>query len=149
MTTKSGKGFCPQLKPIRNGPDIAAEIEWALKAAPKERVVKMVEIFVKALNLAPKLVANILIAAWCKCSELQYVIKDQVIAGLTAIYKKGDKSGTSNYRPRAVLSHVRKLLDSAVAKTICKSYKLKECQLGFQPRTGIEAAIVIYVSEAK
>ena len=56
-------------------------------------------------------------------------------ANVTAIFKKGDKSSSSNYRPVSLTSQVCKVLESIVTDNILehvKEYKLiKESQHGF------------------
>ena len=59
-------------------------------------------------------------------------------ANVTAIFKKGDKSSSSNYRPVSLTSQVCKVLESIVRDNILehvKEYKLiKESQHGFLKR---------------
>ena len=70
-----------------------------------------------------------------KSLESSIVPSELKRANVTAVFKKGDKSSSSNYGPISLTSQVCKILESIVGNCILeyvKKYKLiKESQHGF------------------
>lgn len=80
---------------------------------------------------------------------MRYILADWETAILMPLFKKGDRGSPESYRPIALLSHARKVVDSAIAMMIRGSYEFSENQLGFQQGTGPETAIMRHVYNAK
>jgi Reverse transcriptase (RNA-dependent DNA polymerase) len=70
-----------------------------------------------------------------KSLESSTVPSDWKKANITAIFKKGDESSSSNYRPISLTSHVCKVLESIVRDSILDHVKkhelIRESQHGF------------------
>lgn len=62
---------------------------------------------------------------------MKYVISDWKTAVLVQIYEKGDPMEPESFRPKALVSHVRKAIESAVAIAIRLQYTSSQDQLGF------------------
>jgi hypothetical protein len=79
-----------------------------------------------------------LLLIYKKSLESGVVPSDWKRANVTAIYKKGDKSSASNYRPISLTSQVCKVLESKVRDSILdhvgKHELIKETQHGFVKR---------------
>lgn len=102
-----------------------------IRAALREKSTGTDEIFVKALKLAPHSIAKSIIGAWNRCSELQYVIEDWMMAKPSPLYKNGGVSNPKNHWPIAFLLLAKNVLDAAVVATITKPCKVNEYRLGF------------------
>ena len=67
------------------------------------------------------------------------------IAKNIPVYKKGDKSNCTNYRPIAILSTFSKIFEKIITKRLTEyltEYNLiSECQFGFRPQFSTELAI--------
>lgn len=149
MSTPPDQRWAPTVTPVEINDSTKRAIEYAIKGAPCSKATGVDEIFAEALQVDIKHNTKIIGALWKKCTELNHVLKDWATALLIPIYKKGDKSKPDSYRPIALLSHVRKIVESAIAKIIRKNYKFHECQLGFREGTGAETAIIRHIQSAQ
>ena len=61
---------------------------------------------------------------------------------IVPIFKKGDTEDPANYCPIALLSHARKVIESAIDSEVRRTYKFHSSQYGFQRVIGTEAAIL-------
>lgn len=79
---------------------------------------------------------------------MKHVLNDWATALFVPIYKKGSRERPESYRLIALLSHVRKVVEAAIAAHIRKKYSFSEWQLGFRTGTGAETAIVRHIDNA-
>lgn len=77
---------------------------------------------------------------WEKCGKLGYLNYDWSTAELVPLFKKGDTSRPTSYRPIALLSHARKVIEAGIAIEIRKAYKFNCAQLGFQQILDLKSA---------
>lgn len=80
---------------------------------------------------------------------LEHILTDWATALFVPIYKKGEQHKPDSYRPIALQSHVRKIIEASIAKLILRNYKINEQQLGFRTGTGTETAIVRHIHCAR
>lgn len=69
----------------------------------------------EALEINPERAREVITLLWKMFTQLNYKLKDWESAILVPIYKKGDVSSTTSYRPIALLSHARKVIEDAIA----------------------------------
>lgn len=149
MSTKPAEAYSPPIEPFTTDEKFIEYVQRAIKRAPIGKSVGTDGLFVECFKLAPKLIAEIFSTIWRKCSSQKFILTDWKTAVLTPIYKKGDVADPKNYRPIAVLSHARKMVDAAIAMAIREKYTFNPLQLGFQPGTSTESAIVRHLDAAK
>eukprot|EP00171_Calliarthron_tuberculosum_P006235 IDg6235t1 len=101
-------------------------------------------IFPEALQLCPSLTAKAIIALWGKCGELATVLKQWLQALFYPIQKKGDRSEPRNYRPIALPSHARKIVEKAIDWEVREHSVFSSYQCGFRARRGVETALIRY-----
>lgn len=80
---------------------------------------------------------------------MAYTLKHWRTALLVLLFKRRTTACPSSYRAIAVLSHVRKVIESAIVMAIRECYKFHESQLGFQTGTSTETAIMRHISNTK
>lgn len=79
---------------------------------------------------------------------MKYVFKHWRTAKLVAIYKREDRASPTSNRPIGFSSHVRKAIESAVARAIPKTYTFNRALLGLQTGTGTETAIARHITNS-
>lgn len=149
MTTDKAEGAEIEQRPYEIGTAFTEAIQTAIKCAPKGKAAGRDEIFSEALKCAPEEAATLLTAIWRKCNHLKVIIGQWNTATVTPIYKKGPEHDPKSYRPIAVLSHGRKVIDAAIARMINAEYKNHGSQLGFQRNTGTETAIIRHIGHGE
>ena len=114
----------------------------AVREAPAGKATGKDDIFSEALALTPELSSEILYKIWKKSGELQWLPRSWQTAELVPLHKKGSTWDPNNYRPISLLSHVRKIIESALDKELRSVYRFNDLQLGFQPGKSTELGIV-------
>lgn len=79
---------------------------------------------------------------WRSCGKLGEMPKQWHRVALFPIHKKDCGKKAENYRPIALLSHVRKTVEKAVDSAIRYCVELFPLQCGFRRDTGVEQAIL-------
>lgn len=74
------------------------------------------------------------------CGRLAYVPKIWSVSTVSSIFKKDDAGDPANYRPIALLSHPRKVIESAIDSTKRQTYKFHCSQYELQRGMGTESA---------
>lgn len=146
MSTNESEGHIPDREKFEVTEDFIYLIEKAIRRAPTGKAEGSDEVFTESLNIYPVLSSRVLAAVYQKCSDLDYTPSSWRTATLVPLFKKGEKTDVRNYRPIALLSHTRKTIEAAIAMEIRGSYEFDDMQLGFQPETGTETAIVRHVA---
>ena len=100
------------------------------------------ELFVDMYMWLPKQMAEILSLIWQKCGSMRYILEPWSNCTLIPIYRKGETHIPESYRPIAVLSHARKIIESAIANVIEKQVTFDAAQLGFRKKTSTEVALI-------
>lgn len=149
MSTPPEHCWTPPLQHIKVDETTRKAIESAIRSAPHNKAAGVDEVFVEALRVETRKCSEIIGQLWEKCTETEHVLNDWSTALFVPIYKKGDKRKAESYRPIALLSHVRKVIESAIASIIKKQYKFSEWQLGFQAGVGTENAIIRHIGNAE
>lgn len=146
MATPSDKRWAPGLEEFEVPPEFERILQRSIMKAPKRKATGTDEIFVECLQVNAGLMSQVLIRLWRACSRLRYVPREWKSALLVPLFKKGDAKDVRNYRPVALLSHLRKVGESAIATLTRKAHTFDEAQLGFQEGTGTETAVVRHVA---
>lgn len=105
--------------------------------------------FFEARKIGRHMVSKIVCELWHKCSKRNYTFKAWSAAILIPIYKNEEKSSPHSYRPIAVLSQVRNIVEPAEAMMIRIRYKFRDAQLGFRRGTRTETAVVTHLANAE
>lgn len=148
VSAGAGEGFKVQQTPFKANENFQKYIVNAIKKAPVRKAVGPDELFNEVLKAAPEDISRILGALWNKCGELQKTISQWSTASLMPVYKKGERKNPESYRPIALLSHGRKIIDAAIAAMINESYSNNANQLGFQRMVGTESALLRHIKHA-
>lgn len=75
-----------------------------------------------------------------KHGGLQNIVSQWCTASIVPVYKSGEPGDLEIYGPIALLSHGRKIVESAIFMMLNNTYLKTKSQLGFQQITGIEIA---------
>ena len=141
-TFKSPRNIAVILEPFEVTQDMENEIVNATGRAPLSKAPGPDLVIGESLRAAYKVHGKFLVALWKACGRLAYTPSIWSRSIVVPIFKKGDKDDPANYRPIALLSHARKIIESALDSTIRKTYKFHRSQYGFQLGIGTEAAIL-------
>ncbi len=142
MNTPASKGYIPKLEPFEIDDEFEQDIQKAIRRSPCGKAAGEDEIFVEAFRIDTERVARILSMLWKKCSEHKHIISAWNTAIMVPIYKKGRPDEPSSYRPIALLSHAKKVIEKAISYHLIKQTKFDRTQLGFTEYTGTENAII-------
>lgn len=149
MTTPVDQRWCPPWKTFKVPHNFAATIATAIGKSKPRKAEGEDELFVDAFKLATQDVSEVLAWLWQKCTDTRHILQDWKMAVLVPLYKKGDTTKPASYRPIALMSHARKVVDAAIAIQIRREYRFHQTQLGFQPETGTETAIVRHIDKGR
>ena len=129
-------------QPFEVHPKVKHAIAAALSRMKPNRASGLDGIFAEGLQIARKEATDLLCEVWEACGRLNYTPSQLRAAEIIPLYKKGDTSRPENYRPIALLSHVRKVIDKAVDLLVRAEYNFHNFQVGFRALMGTETAIV-------
>lgn len=149
MSTPKEEGWTPEILTFTIDETHVKMLEEAIITAPKNKATGADQIFVEALKVDAKRTSQIIAAFWKCCGELKYMLNDWSRAILVPIYKTGERADPQSYRPIALLSHVRKVVEATIAKIIRRQYTFRDSQLGFRHGTGTETALVRHISNSR
>lgn len=122
------------------GPSFAASVRSALLRSPKNRAPGPDGIVVELLLLRIEESTEIITEIWKSSGRIGHM-PEFLRKGLIApIFKKGDPTLASNYRPICLISHVRKIISSAINSMVQSSHDFHCQQFGFTPGLGTEDA---------
>ena len=99
-------------------------------------------IFAEGLQLAHKEATDLIAEIWTACGRLNYTPHQLRHADIIILHKKGDTALPENYRPIALFSHVRKVIDKTVDLLIREAYQFHKFQADFRGRMGTEIFIL-------
>lgn len=129
MEAPTQERWAPPITAFEPNEQWETRIKKAIQRAPRNKATGTDEIFVEALRVDPNGASKAICQFWRICLQMHYVPVDWRTAVLIPIYKKGAKSEPGSYRPIALLSHVRKVIEAAVAMPIREDYKFSSAQL--------------------
>lgn len=118
------------------------KVERAIIRAPVGKTAGSDELFVECFKLFPSITAKLLCNIWRNCGELKYMIEKWQEGELIPIYKRGNKDQPESYRPISLLSHARKMIESAISQCIEKQTEFDKAQLGFTRNASTETAVI-------
>lgn len=120
--------------------DFTALVEQCIRKAHTNRAPGPDGLVAKLFSLTPDKSAATIVAVWSAAGRLRHVPEIFQATALVPLLKFGDPTVPSNYRPIALVSHLRKILSATVNKLIMKAYRFHPDQFGFRPRSGTESA---------
>lgn len=89
-------------------------LERAVKLAPRVKATDLDEVYSEALQIAPKEAAAALASFWAGCGRVSFLPKECKRILIFPLFKKGNASEASNYRPIALLSYLRMLVEKVI-----------------------------------
>lgn len=122
--------------------DFQKELEEVIKTAPRKKATGCDGVFVEALQLVPTEAAKAILSLWEACGKASYMPQAWKRITLSPLFKKGPSDKPDSYRPIALLSHIRKLIEKALDGRLRRSYKFNIAQCGFIPRKSVETALL-------
>eukprot|EP00171_Calliarthron_tuberculosum_P021794 IDg21794t1 len=99
-------------------PLMQRRIRAAIRDAPKGKATGSDRLFVEMFQIVPSLAARLIYIFWCKCGELGAIPEQWTRVLLFPIHKKGSRRLPENYRPIALLSHMRKVVEKAIDREV-------------------------------
>lgn len=142
METPKEKSWAPGLSRFRCDKECLILIEKAINKVPQSKKTGADEIFVEALAINKDISSITIGALKGKCTEMRYVLTDWATAIMVPISEKSNHSKPESHRPIALLSRVKKVVNSLIAMRTRETYKFSEKQLRLQSGTGTETAIL-------
>jgi len=121
-------------------------ISMAALVAPRGKAAGIDETFGEIFRIIPEVTTPILIALWRKCGELAIIPTLWKKFHLVALYKKGDTTDPSNYRPIALISHMRKIIEKALDLELKSCTRFHRFQCGFRARKSTESATLRFLA---
>lgn len=126
METPQAERRSPQISAFKIDDTWRLLVKQAIIQAPRNKATGEDEIFAEALQI-DQAVSNQIICLLCeKRISLKYLLKHWSTAKVVLKYKNRDRAFSTSYRPIALLSHVRKSIESAVARAIREKYTFGE-----------------------
>lgn len=148
MQTQQLRRRTPNMRKFEVNETFVRDVKLAIRMAPNGKAAGPDELFVEALKVDEDLCGNLLSTIWRKCGQLVRLLPAWTKAELIPIFKRGDRTEPANYRPIALLSHGRKIIEAAIARGINRTYTFHSSQLGFQRLTGTETALVRHIANS-
>ena len=117
-------------------------VKKALLSMKPNRGAGLDGVFVEGLKLVPSESADLICSIWQAVGRINYTPPQLREAEVIPLFKKGHRAHPENYRPIALISHVRKVIDKALDILVRKEYVCHDFQVGFRSRLGTETAIL-------
>ncbi len=118
------------------------DVEKAIETGPNRKAVGPDNVKNEMLQVDTSLSTRLIMAIWEACGRIATIPDEWMRSTLIPIHKKGPTHLPDNYRPISLLSHIRKVLETALDKITRREYEFRSAQLGFQKEKGTELAIV-------
>ena len=142
MSKNSGAADRIRTRRFQISRELVEAIMEATRGAPLGKAAGPDGITGDMCRVAPAQAGALWVALWAKCGELNYVPEAWRSAIVVPIHKKGAVDKPENYRPIALLSHPRKIVEKALDTALRKRYRFHPLQLGFRKGVGTELAIL-------
>lgn len=136
MATPIGKSWAPAISPIKSTVKYGRAVAREVEMVPRNKATGLDEVFVDAFDIDSTTTSKIICALWSHCSRLKQFIEDWTTAILIPLYERGDKSQAQSYSPIALSSHVRKVVEAAIARQIRENIDLTMQNLGSAVKQG-------------
>lgn len=117
-------------------------VRKALALMKADRATGLDNVFAEGLQLVPIEASELISALWEAIGRINYSPPQFREAELVPLHKKGSRETPANYRPIALISHVRKVLDKALDILTREEYVFQTYQIGFRSKMGTENAIL-------
>lgn len=142
VNTAANRGHIPVMQSFTVNAEFITKVQRAITRSPSGKASGTDETVVEAFMIQASETAKILSEFWAKCSELKYMIQAWNTCTIVPVYKKGETHDPTSYRPIAILSHAKKVIEKAIWYQITKHTKFDITQLGFQEKTSTENALL-------
>ena len=118
-------------------------LESAIMRAKVGKAVGPDRIHVEMLQCAPHECAALLCKIWETCGRLGIYPTQWQLGVLIPIHKKGPQDSPDNYRPICLISHARKIVETAIADTMASEFTPHHNQFGFRRHQSIDSALML------
>lgn len=122
-------------------PTFATDVEAAINKMKAGSSGGPDEIIPRCLKVAPAEVATSIHAVWTACGRVGHVPPSLLAGRVTPVFKKGDRTDVTNYRPITVLNVVRRAVSTALDISLRRILHLHSRQWGFRLKTGVHHAL--------
>lgn len=132
------------ISPFQVKDDLATDITKVLNTIKKGKAVGTDGIHAEMLTTNIKLSTELLLSWWRAVGRTGIMPHSWKRGALIPLFKKGDQSLGKNYRPLCMLSHARKIIESAITIKVERHITTDKDQYGFQKDINIlQAAIEV------
>ena len=138
---------CPQLTTFEVDLNFKEDLYCAIVTAKHNKSPGPDRIHSELLQIDPTLSTAVIFEIWRTVGRLQYLPKLLKTGFLAPIYKSGDLSIPSNYRPIALLSTIRRVISKALTIQASRQYSFSFHQFGFQPKSNTEIAVARVIND--
>lgn len=117
-------------------------IAMAALQTPSDKAAGEDNLFGELFRIAPEHTTPTLIELWKACGRVADIPESWKKFNLVALHKKDSKSDPKNYRPIALISHLRKIFEKALDWKVKSITTFHHFQCGFRSHRSIEQAIL-------
>lgn len=115
-------------------------VHSALLRSPSSRAPGPDGITVEMLRIEPTICAKFITTLWRTVGILGHIPENLRNGTITPVYKNGDSAKPGSYRPICLVSHIRKVISSALNVWLTQTYRFHPYQFGFTADSGTEVA---------
>lgn len=123
-------------------PDFSVRMQKEITKGKRNKAMGSDGLHIEIFQVAPSIYARILTSWWSTIGRLCIFPTKWTEGVLCHLFKKGDQSDPANYRPVCLLSHMRKLINSAIPSFLSDQFSPAPAQFGFQPNISIHQALL-------
>jgi len=130
-------------------PEMEETIHLAALMAPTGKATREDKLFAELFKIAPETTSPILVSIWRACGRLALIPSQWKRFNLIPLHKKESTALAKNYRPVALVSHARKIIEKAIDIELKKRTTFHRLQCAFRGNRSIEQAILRYIAAKK
>lgn len=136
-------------KKFHFGEHFKNRIKKALKVMKDGKAVGKDGVFSEALKIKEAEMGELICNVWKVCGTLGAMPDLWHAMQLYPIHKKGSRSIAENYRPVALLSHMRKVIEKEIDYEVRSITNMSPLQCGFRAGRGVEQPILRFLDAAR
>lgn len=142
LQTPTSRQYATNIPHFHITPRFKDQVERAIREIPDRKSTGTDEVFVESLRPETKMFASFICCIWEQCGKLRFMPTTWRTVRIMPIHKQGDPGDPNNYRPIAIISQMRKVIEKAMDYAVREAYDFHRAQLGFRKGAGTEQAIL-------
>lgn len=131
-----------RMKHFIPAPDFSVRVEKAIRRGKRNKAIGSDGLHMEMFQVAPAICARILTYWLTMIGRLCIFRSKWAEVMLCPLCKKGDQADQANYRPVCLLSHARKLIDTAILSIVSEQFSPAAAQFCFQASISVHQALL-------